>query len=75
MEFVDKYEQYSNPKEQIGNSNYYIKRNQEDSCRDINGITEQQFNLLPIVNSDERLVFFRMLGNRYILKIEIAEDE
>ena len=75
LEFIKDYEIYKIPKKQSGEESFYTKRGAVDSELDILKSIDEQFNLLRIVDNDFYPSFFYKNGEKYILKIEKAEDE
>ena len=73
LEFLNKYEKYQIPKQQIGNDSNYKKRTLKDSELDINQTIKEQFNLLRIVDNDNYPAFFEINGHKYKLTIENME--
>lgn len=69
MGFVTNY-QNLNSEEQVGEENFYKKRNPEDSELDVNVSIKEQFDLLRIVDNKDYPAFFRINGQKYFLKIE-----
>jgi len=74
LEFLEDYETYKIPYKQKGESSLYAKRSAKDSELDINKTIHDQFNLLRIVDNESYPAFFEVEGNRYILKIERADE-
>jgi methionyl-tRNA formyltransferase len=75
LEFIKDYEIYKIPTKQSGEESFYAKRGAVDSELDILKSIDEQFNLLRIVDNDFYPAFFYKNGEKYILKIEKAEDE
>lgn len=74
LEFLNKYEKYKTPKQQIGDESIYKKRTEKDSELDINRTIKEQFNLLRIVDNDNYPAFFDIDGHKYKLTIEKMES-
>jgi len=74
LEFIDNYQQYKEPIDQIGEETFYPKRSAKDSKLDINRTIKEQFNLLRIVNNNEYPAFFEIDGHKYIIKIEESDE-
>ena len=75
LEFVNSYEKYKIPSKQIGDESFYAKRNKKNSELDINKTIKEQFNLLRVVNNSDYPAYFKLDGNRYILKIELDKSK
>ncbi|WP_418641212.1 formyltransferase family protein [Sulfurimonas sp. ST-27] len=75
LEFINNYEIYKHPKAQKGEESFYPKRSTKDSELDIQKTINEQFNLLRIVDNEEYPAFFYKNGQKYILKIEKADNE
>ena len=56
-------------KKQIGKASMYRKRTLNDSELNINQSIKTQFNLLRVSDNKNYPTFFKMYGNKYILKI------
>ena len=52
------------------NSNYYRRRNEQDSIIDLNKSLKEQFNLLRVVDNNNYPAFFKYKKHIYRLKIE-----
>lgn len=74
IEFLNNYEKFKFPKQQIGNESFYEKRNSKNSKLDINKPIKEQFNLLRIVDNKEYPAFFTIDGHKYKLTIEKMES-
>jgi len=75
LEFLNNYEKYKIPKQQIGKESTYSKRTQKDSVLNIDKSIKEQFNLLRIVDNESYPAFFEINGRKYILKIEEVKNE
>lgn len=75
LEFINNYEKYKIPIPQKGKESFYKKRTPKDSELDINKTIKEQFNLLRIVDNENYSAFFYIDNQKYILKIEKAENE
>jgi methionyl-tRNA formyltransferase len=75
LEFINNYEKYKIPIPQKGKESFYKKRTPKDSELDINKTIKEQFNLLRIVDNENYPAFFYIDNQKYILKIEKAENE
>jgi methionyl-tRNA formyltransferase len=75
LEFINNYEKYKVPTPQKGKESFYKKRTPKDSELDINKTIKEQFNLLRIVDNENYPAFFYIDNQKYILKIEKAENE
>lgn len=69
MKFVNNYQSLS-PKEQVDEETFYKKREPEDSELDVNISIKEQFDLLRIVDNKNYPAFFRINGQKYILKVD-----
>ncbi len=70
VEFIENYDKYKTPKKQHGEESFYTKRTSEQSELNVDKSLREQFNLLRVVNNEEYPAFFKLDGQRYILKIE-----
>ena len=75
LEFLNNYEKYKIPKQQIGKESTYSKRSEKDSVLNIDKSIKEQFNLLRIVDNESYPAFFEINGRKYILKIEEVKNE
>ena len=57
------------PVQQKGDETFYPKRSAKDEELDVNKTLAQLFNQLRISDNDRFPAFFRMKGNKYIIKI------
>ena len=71
--FLNNYNKYKVPKQQLGKESIYKRRNAKDSELDVNKSIKEQFNLLRIVDNDEYPAFFGIDGHKYKLTIEKME--
>lgn len=75
LEFINNYEKYKWPSSQSGEESFYEKRTSKDSEIDISKSIEEQFNLLRTVDNNNYPAFFYKSGEKFILKIEKANNE
>jgi methionyl-tRNA formyltransferase len=68
LEFVIKYPDIEGS-QQKGKESFYPKRNPEDSELDPDKTLKEQFNLLRVVDNERYPAFFKLNGQKYILKI------
>jgi len=60
--------------EPVGDESFYRRRTPENSELDINKTISEQFNLLRVVDNERYPAFFRLNEQKYILKIEKADE-
>ena len=74
LDFVDKYPENVG-QTQTGEESFYRRRTAEDSELDINKSIKEQFNLFRIADNKRYPLFFKYMNKKYLLKIELADDE
>lgn len=75
LDFLENYEQYQEPKKQLGEESFYAKRSPKDSELNIHKTLKEQFNLLRVASNQEYPAFFEIDNKRYQLTIEEIPDE
>jgi methionyl-tRNA formyltransferase len=63
-----------NARPQVGPATYYARRGPDDSRLDPERSLAEQFNLLRVVDNERFPAFFDWMGQRYVLKIENAQE-
>jgi methionyl-tRNA formyltransferase len=69
IEFINRVDEIKGIK-QTGEESFYKKRTPEDSRLDINKSIAEQFNILRVVDNERYPAFFKLFGNKYLIKIE-----
>lgn len=73
--FLDNYPDSTQGQAQQGDSTFYPRRSASDSELNIDMSIRDQFNLLRVCDNERYPAFFRINGQKYILKIEKANNE
>lgn len=73
LQFLEDYNKIT-PKKQKGKPSVFPKRTPEDSELDIDKTIRSQFNLLRTLSNEEYPAFFKISGQKYILKIYKESD-